>query len=868
MSNHLRAAVRAANMSAAAGATRAAAGAMSAVAGVAALAASGGVTLEEVVVTGYRSSLQQSIGMKRDNDALLDAITAEDIGKFPDKNVAESLQRVPGITVQRQFGEGAAVSVRGVGNDLTLTTLNGQNVASTGWFAFQPARRSFNYELLPSELVGNVEVYKSSQADLLEGGVGGTVVVNTRKPLDLDAFTLFGSIEGQHQEDSGETDPLYSGLISWKNASETFGALLSAVSGERSLQRQGNEAFWEWGAGINGFIQSRERTGITYALQWRPNENFEAVLNYVGLELGADNTNYAMWLTQKNTSWSGIATPEECLLGTTPVCGPLNVAFWQMRPREATMESDTFDLALAWRGEGFAIEFQVGNTDASGGTDFEMVADVEHTTGGTPLPDGTYDFRGGSLTWDLGDFDLATHDPGSIRMGQDGGFNSTPKTDEEFYWQLDAEFDVDIGPIYAVKGGYRFADHNSVSRNFWFDQAEDFNPVIQTSQLLDGTIDVGVGGYEIQKFSSEGIKAWAKASITGQTEQLGNYQEIDEQNTALYAMAKFSEGAFRGNAGLRYVTTEAESIYYLPDAAGEFQQTSMDADYDELLPSFNLAMELSENWLARFSAARVMTRPQYVDMYVNPQITGANDEASNNQFWIVGNVGLLPYIANQYDIGLEWYFNDASLLSFTLFSKDVKNFVTFTNTVVAHDAVPAPMPLDADEQPFGWTVQEKNNGKAAEISGYEIIYQQDFGNGLGVVGNYTYTDTTADADTFPDGNTELDDSSENVFNITGYFENDLFHARLSYNWRSEYMIREVGAYGARLHDDFGTLDFASSWYVTDNITIDFDIINLTEEEVEQFGNNAMPTQGGRTRGFPLYFYETPRRFVLGVSARF
>ena len=120
--------------------------------------------LEEVMVTGIRASVIQSMDTKRNAVGVVDAISAEDIGKFPDKNVAESLQRIPGITIQRQFGEGAGVSIRGSGQDLTLTTLNGQNVASTGWFVLEPARRSFNYELLPSELVGNLEVYKASQA--------------------------------------------------------------------------------------------------------------------------------------------------------------------------------------------------------------------------------------------------------------------------------------------------------------------------------------------------------------------------------------------------------------------------------------------------------------------------------------------------------------------------------------------------------------------------------------------------------------------------------------------------------------------------------------------------------------------------------
>jgi iron complex outermembrane receptor protein len=733
-------------------------------------------------------------------------------------------------------------------------------VASTGWFVFQPAKRSFNYELLPSELVGNIEVYKSSQADLPEGGVGGTVMINTRNPLDLDDLTVFVSAEAQYQDDSEETDPLVSGLVSWKNESETFGALISAVSGERSLQRQGDEAFWEWGAGPVAFEQERKRTAFTGALQWRPNENFDAVLNYVDMEMEADNTNHALWLTQGNTSWSGVEVPDECLLQGTPVCGPLNVAFAQVRPREATMESDVIDLDMTWRGDGYTLEFQIGETTSSGGTDFEMVAD--DGTGGTPIQGGTYDFTRGKQTWDTGDFDIAAYDPGTLVMGQGSAFNATPKTDEEQYAQLDAEFDFAAGPIYAIKAGVRYADHNTSSRRFEFIQDPSFNPVISTAEVADGTIDVGASNMEIRKYDGDKLKRWAKSSIIGRTEDLGAYSEIDEENSALYALARFEGDTFRGNFGIRYVATDATSTYYLDGVKNE-----VDADYSEILPSFNLAMDINDELVARFSAARVMARPQYVDMYVNPDNTGTNDDLPNNQFWIVGNVGLDPYVANQFDVGLEWYFNDSSLLSFTVFTKDVKNFVTFSEYSASADEIPFELP--DYEAAFGWTVQEKDNGKSAEINGFEVIYQQDFGNGWGVTGNYTYTDSDVDEGTFTDGNNLLSDSSQDVVNLSGYYENNLFQARLSYNWRSEYMIRDVGAYANRLHEDYGTLDFSSAWFVTDNITVNFDVINITEEEAEQTGNNNFFTSNsGFTEGFPVYSYETPRRFILGVSARF
>ncbi len=823
-----------------------------------ALAQDGLDQLEEVEVVGIRASLKQALNVKRFSNSIVDAISSEDMGKFPDRNVAESLQRVPGVTIQRQFGEGAAVSIRGAGQNFTLTTLNGQNVASTGWFVLEPAKRSFNYELLPSELVGGIEVYKSSQADLAEGGVGGTVVVHTRKPLDQAALSVFGSIEGQHQSDSEETDPQYSGMMSWKNEAENFGVLVSAVAQQRSLQRQGNEAFWEWGAGPVGFEQERERSALTATFQYQPSDKLDVVLNVMDMKMEADNTNYALWLTQGNTSWSGVDVPESDLLNGTPVRGPLNVAYYQARPREATMNSDVFDLTVNYKGEGYDLKVQAGETTSSGGTDFEMV--LEDGTGGTPIPGGTYDFTNGNQTWDTAAFDIASYDPGSLAMGTGPNFNRTPKTDDERYFQADIEFEVDFGAISSIKAGAKWADHNTTSRRFEYIQADGFDPVISTDGLSTGTIDVGAGAYEIQNFDVDALKDWAKGSITGETEDLGAYSEIDETNTAAYVMATFENDNIRGNMGVRLVSTEATSTYYVDGV-----QTQSTEDYSEVLPSFNIAYDLADNIILRAAAARTLARPQYVDMYVNPNVLGTNDDTPNNQFWVVGNVGLEPFVSNQFDMGLEWYFNDSSLLSVAFFMKDVKNFVSFSEYHADSSEIPFALP-DAAENATGWTVQEKSSGGSADISGFELQYQHDFGNGFGTVVNYTHTDTETGSETFTDGNTFLSDSSDDSYNVSAYYEGEDYQARVSYNYRSDYMIRETGSYGNRLHDAFGSLDLSASWYVTENLDLKLDINNILEEGASQFGNNAEPTpNSGFTGGFPLFEYEMARRITVGLS---
>ena len=191
--------------------------------------------IEVIQVTGIRGSLKENINAKRFADGVVDVITAEDIGKFPDKNVAESLSRITGVAVSRDFGEGEKITIRGAGPKYNRTLLNGQTVGTADWFILDEATRSFNYTMLPSVIVKGLEVHKSPTASIDEGSLGGTVILKTRRPLDMDANTASISLEAQYSETSGETDPLISGMYSWKNESENFGFMISAVQQDRSV---------------------------------------------------------------------------------------------------------------------------------------------------------------------------------------------------------------------------------------------------------------------------------------------------------------------------------------------------------------------------------------------------------------------------------------------------------------------------------------------------------------------------------------------------------------------------------------------------------------------------------------------------------
>ena len=203
--------------------------------------------LDTVVVTGIRASLRQALDTKRDADAIVDVVTAEDVGKFPATNVAEAITIIPGVTIDKAFGQGEKVSILGTDPALNRTVLNGQTVASADWFITDQPGRTFNYSLLAPQLVSKVEVYKSPEAWLDEGSIGGTVNISTRKPLDLEDTTLSGSVGYLYNDRIESGDPSISAMFGWKNQAENFGFILSAQASNESIRRDGYSSDFEIG---------------------------------------------------------------------------------------------------------------------------------------------------------------------------------------------------------------------------------------------------------------------------------------------------------------------------------------------------------------------------------------------------------------------------------------------------------------------------------------------------------------------------------------------------------------------------------------------------------------------------------------------
>ena len=199
--------------------------------------------LDTVQVVGIRASLEKSLDTKRNNVGVSEAITAEDIGKFPSTNVAEALSQIPGVTLDRRFGQGERVSIDGTDPSLNLSFLDNHPVAQAIWLYGEQPNRGFDYTLLAPQILGRAEIIKSSEARLTEGSLGGTVLMHTRQPLDLKQNEVAASVGYSYSQQASEGKPNAAVLYSWKNNDETFGVAVSAQHYEEAVDRQGKEVF-------------------------------------------------------------------------------------------------------------------------------------------------------------------------------------------------------------------------------------------------------------------------------------------------------------------------------------------------------------------------------------------------------------------------------------------------------------------------------------------------------------------------------------------------------------------------------------------------------------------------------------------------
>lgn len=866
--------------------------------------------LEVIEIRGIRASQEANLNAKRYSGAVVDVVTAEDIGKFPDKNVAESLSRITGVSVTRGFGEGEKIAVRGTDPAQNRTLLNGASVASADWFVLDNPSRAFNFTLLPSNVVSDLEVYKTPQADIQEGSLGGTVYLKTRRPLALDANTVSLQVQGQYSDVSKEWDPQLSGLYSWKNDAEDFGLLISLTQQERSLARKGKEVLGfgrqqvagqeYWAPRIVGdafFQQERKRTTALVSAQWLPTEQTEVVLNVLDTKLDANNINHNLY-TFFN---SGFVESSAVIAGSGIVAGQANntSSEFAIIDRISYSDAKSYDLEVNHSLDtGVVVTGKLGTTKAEGGTS----RDRYHQFNGS-YSSSTYDSglnltnfvtAGNSETFaDLQNRTLDWMQEGARLM-----------TDKENYAGLDLAFEIDHGIFNKVKVGTLLQDHDKSqyqtgTRFHWLADAQHLDPVngpygnVKPGQGSWGAAAMGWTGNPIpfsafasgdsyryypllsrDKSAELAFPAQAYASPTATFLFLPNTWDVNEKIWAGYVKADFSSDKIRGDMGVRVVKTDVASSGYSwngdwvaasinmiggysilanalePARNGDWgvAYNKLKHSYTDILPNINLVLDLTDDSLLRFSAARVMSRPDYVNI-ANQQSVNIPTRSGNR-----GNPFLDPVRANQFDFGYEWYFNPSSVIAVTFFHKDIQGSVLNSITrEMAFDEI--------NNQQVEVTITEPKNGLGGRVQGLEFSYQQAFGD-FGLITNYTYTDAKSeqerDAVNNP-GSGLIAGNSRHMANLTGYYENDLFSARLSYNYRTEF-FNGVGEFGNEVYtDDFGQLDASLTYNFSETVSFVVEAVNLLDEDLYQYHID---------KARPASLYKNGRRFTAGVNIRF
>ena len=884
--------------------------------------------MEVIEVVGYRSSLKKNLGIKKASDTIVDAVSAEDIGQFPDINVADALQRVTGVQVEKdeRDGEGVRVSIRGTASHLNLALLNNQQIASaTASNRRTELRdRSFNYYLLPTEIVDTLEVYKSPEASIDEGSVGGTVIVRTRRPLDAASGSGAVSARYFNFDNAGENKPHVSGLYSWKNDVETFGFNVAYVhkktatlmDSKRNLGGYFRPTDYD-SDGVNERIPvfiGANRYTAEYSLdtpfvtlQFAPSEDLDVTftaLNSV-TERGSQGiysfafASLAAALALNDVRANKLVAIRDgtVVSGSIPACCP---TLFAIRPDlqggkyesgwyQDEIETTAFDVEAMWERDAWQVKAQAGHSFADG-----LALDKTAQFGAISGID--FDLTSGVMEAVL-DADVTPED----YAFQYSHINTIRNDSDSTFLQADAEVAMNNDFFPSIEAGFKYREYNKAASRVKRDFVEEGTLALFSGSPITG-FNVGAASAHLWGFNVAAAERWQdgipEQSGTGNSSwnDPNDWFEVNEEVTAAYLKGNFETESFRGNLGVRAVrtsTTSAARQYgganFSAERRGAVQDVGSENDYTDILPSLNVNYVGFDDFILRFAAAKVIARPNYVS--IAPFETLNCGSRGCNGF--EGNPDLEPYRSNQYDLSAEWYINDSSMLALALFYKDIDSYIDIESFTATRDYRTVDASGARVVEPREFNLQRPINGEGITIQGFEINYQQDIAYGFGVTANYTYADADlnqTEAQMAAGQEPVLFGHSEDTWNATAYYERSGLAARLSYTFRSEYPSNHLQ--GANIQTstqqqqagtndlglgvgvsrgligykgDFGQLDFNASFNVTDDIEVLFQVINLGDEEIVWYASKENHTPDP---GRPIGLYNHGRRYAIGVNMKF
>ena len=836
-----------------------------------------GDTVETVTVTDFRSELTRALARKRAAVGSQDSVLAEDIAAFPDRNLAESLQRIPGVTITRDSGEGRQISLRGLGPDFTRTQINGMEVLSNTASGMDnrglvSRTRSFDYSVFASELFKEVDVEKSYAASQDEGGIGGTIALHTPKPFDYDGFKGVASAKGVTNSNTGTVTPRLTGLLSdrWGD----FGVLVSAAWSSSDSNEFGYRN-WGWnqitvvpadiGPGISAadaarltstspasqlfapqaetystWYDHRSRLGLTVALQYQPSDRLQLGLDLLYGRLTNDRRDYALAAAGTNSLTGNVSGTQ--LLNSVVVQGNTIIAAdWShvdMRSEYNVMHDTTdFDQAVL-----------NGTWQASADLTLRAMFGYSRSSYALPVFDKVF--------LEAPNHDFRFDDRGAIPVNT-YGFNTTDPsqwnlmrldtqedaiTDDYVNSKLD--FDWTVNDFSTLTFG---AEYKKFSNAGWMRTDKKFHntpadTAIPASDKALVPYDT-LANYIVGDVDKTYAYIGQIRDLTPAYDVPGSDFRVSEKTWAGYVQYNLDTVLFgmrlRTNAGLRYFSTGIASEGMLNTGIIQMPAT-IRHHYDDVLPAANAALDITERVVFRLSANRNISRPSLSDLAAAGTLTTAPFGGTIG----AGNPNLKPFMADSIEGSLEYYEGRLGYMALGAFYKNMESFITTETSVVSYGSTGYPLsfllPGQGASTPYNYTAPI--NGKGAVVVGLEAAFQRDLTflpapfDHLGFVGNFTLADGNSPV-IFSGTSVSLPlvNLSKLSANATLYYETGPWGLRVSYAYRSKYLS---GAGGSGNIGDAvaatGNVDMAAHYRIDERLKLVIEGNDLTDQPISQY----------------------------------
>ena len=864
---------------------------------------------EAIVVTGLRRSLQSAQNIKRNSEQIVDAVVAEDIGKLPDVTASAALARVTGVQVNRAAGEAAQVQIRGL-PDIS-TTYNSREI-------FTANDRFVAIQDFPAGSVAALEVFKSSTANLIEGGLGGQVNVRSRRPFDFKGFELSGSANAVKFEQSDKWD--WNGNILVSNRWDVgdggeFGVLVNAAmtniefldsTRENDLFVSPRPAVGDRpafiapnGSGLFYGGGDRWRPSANAAIQYRVNPDLQFYIDGLFQGYRGHDSNYWMFVPLfDNSTLTDVEFDEDGLPTSAVVNSPNAPDGFQEFRKTRTNTWQVGGGAIYDVTPDLRMSADIAWTDS---TFKEHQVNVDYALASSPQRFVTFDTdRGpGGASFDFIDFD--TTDPANYLYR--GLFQRRYKaTGDDLQVRADVEWESGFANIPRVQFGVRHNNRDATRKEGGLYRSTDgvVRPPLADLPIGVGELPCGFAYDNIQDETCfigvewddvfDNLPALREFASTVNpnggplgdvtTDPLSIYS-ANEKTYAAYGQLKYEFGEMiDGTIGLRVVRTKDRLNSNQRDAAtGVISPITRNNSYTDFLPNASMRVQFMPELQARLAYTETRTRPNFNDL--TPAITvfppsGActtegPDDPNCFQDASGGNPDLQPINSRNYDATLEYYFAPQSSLTFALFRRDVRGFIFRSRQTVPFDNPIGEIRLDA---PFNSGKGKIRGFEAAATTFFDYDWLPGWAKGFGVQANYTYIDASTElaaqySDNQLPGQQDFPGVSKHAYNLVGLYEHNNITARLAYNWRSKFVVdyRDIQGLQAPLkQDSLGQLDFSASYTPVENLTIAFDALNILagKQPIRTYRDFA----GGNGASFPWGVKYLERVYSIGVRFRY